>query len=352
MPPKRTKAPPPTVYDPAADLARLRAHAIGAALKLNGDTGLPDSVHLVGDDEPLALQAALVTRRPLLLRGKPGVGKSQLARAAAVMLERALVIETVDASTETADLRYRVDAVRRLATAQLRRDVAPPADAKPDAKPEADPLHLMHFVQPGALWWAYDWAGAEALSTQGDGCGRWRDGSSINGVVVLIDEIDKADPAVPNALLDVLANGGFDDPTHRRICARDGAPPPLVIITTNEERALPDAFLRRCLVLHLELPDDPAKLRAYVGARARLHFPKLQKALLEAAIDRLVEARAQAAKEGANAPGLAELVDLLRAVTELAQTQADRLKLVHSVQRLAFYKHRAQADGGEGGGAP
>ncbi|MBL8616770.1 MAG: AAA family ATPase [Deltaproteobacteria bacterium] len=348
MPPKRSKAPPPTVYDPAADIARLRAHAAGAKLKLEGDDGLPNSVHLVGDDEPLALQAALVTRRPLLLRGKPGVGKSQVARAAAVMLERALVIETVDASTETADLRYRVDAVRRLATAQLRRDVAPPAEVTP----EADPLHLMHFVQPGALWWAYDWAGAEALSKHGDGCGRWRDGSRKNGVVVLIDEIDKADPAVPNALLDVLANGGFDDPAHRRICARDGAPPPLVIITTNEERALPDAFLRRCLVLHLDLPTDLAKLRPHLRDRAKLHFPSLQNSVLEAAVDRLVDARAQAAQEGANAPGLAELVDLLRAVTELAQTQAERLEMVRSVQRLAFYKHRAQFGGAEGGGAP
>jgi MoxR-like ATPase len=348
MPPKRTKAPSLPASAHAADLARLRAHAVGANVELKGDKGLPDSFHLVGKDEPLALQAALVTRRPLLVRGKPGVGKSQLARAAAVMLDRALVIHTVDASTETTDLLYRVDAVRRLATAQLRRDAAP----VPAATPEADPLHLMHFVEPGPLWWAFAWEDAKGRSKHDGRRGRWREGFSKNGVVVLIDEIDKADPAVPNALLDVLANGGFDDPAGSRICAGEGAPPPLVIITTNEERALPDAFLRRCLVLHLELPDDPAKLRAYVGPRARLHFPKLQQAVLEAAIDRLVEARAQAALVGANPPGLAELVDLLRAVAELAEGEVDRLDLVQSVQRLAYYKHGAAPDDAAAGGAP
>jgi MoxR-like ATPase len=348
MPPKRAQAPSPPASAHAADLARLRAHAVGANVELKGDKGLPDSFHLVGKDEPLALQAALVTRRPLLVRGKPGVGKSQLARAAAVMLDRALVIHTVDASTETTDLLYRVDAVRRLATAQLRRDAAPAGDAKP----EDDPLHLTHFVEPGPLWWAFAWEGAKGRYKH-HGCrGRWREESSENGVVVLIDEIDKADPAVPNALLDVLANGGFDDPAGSRICAGEGAPPPLVIITTNEERALPDAFLRRCLVLHLELPDDPAKLRAYVVARARLHFPRLQEDVLDAAIDRLVKGREQAAVAGANAPGLAELVDLLRAVTELAETEADRLKLVHSVQRLAYYKHGAPKLDAADGGAP
>jgi MoxR-like ATPase len=339
-------------YSPLDDLKLLRDRQGDPVVKLDGCPGLPDSLHLAGPDELLALQAALVTRRPLLVRGKPGVGKSQLARAAAAILQRALVIQTVDASTETADLLYRVDAVRRLATAQLRRDADSSSPVMPQSNPNAeadaasdvaaasDPLHLMNFVQPGALWWAYDWTTAARLAKKnhGAGCGRWQEGRKDRGVVVLIDEIDKADPSVPNALLDVLANGGFDGPIGQRVYAAAGAAPPLVIITTNEERALPDAFLRRCLVLHLDLPSEPDLLRKFLDARVELHFPQLDATVRDKAVEHLVQARGAALRLERTAPGLAELVDLLRAVSELAATTDEQVALVQDVARLTYFK--------------
>src|SRR4030095_7052907 len=97
------------------------------------------------------------------------------------------------------------------------------------------------------------------------------------GTVLLIDEIDKADSAIPNALLDALGERSFEVPECGSVTRAEGAEP-LVIITTNEERSLPDAFLRRCFVLHLELPDDPdgvdtAHVRKALITRGEAHFP-------------------------------------------------------------------------------
>jgi MoxR-like ATPase len=202
------------------DLAKLRALVNGHALPLDACDGLLNGVHLFGEQEGLALQAALVTGRPLLVRGKPGVGKSQLARAAAQALGRALVLQTVDARTEARDLMYRIDAVQRLADAQippgLLAAAAPVSDgeaAKP-LQPNAERLALRNYVQPGALWYAFSWAEAAGLKavSKGAACAHWGEERAATGVVVLIDEIDKAEADVPNALLDVLGNGGFTGP--------------------------------------------------------------------------------------------------------------------------------------------
>jgi MoxR-like ATPase len=187
------------------------------------------------------------------VRGEPGVGKSQLARAAAVRLGRRFLQHAVDASTEPRDLLYTIDAVARLAEAQLLGALGNGSRAD---------VSVDKFIRPGALWCAFDWEGAAAQERRADAAAAQvqrageivrtdRDsGAEDRGVVLLIDEIDKADSAIPNALLDALGHRKFAVPGCGTVEMRAGVRP-LVVITTNEERSLPDAFLRRCFVLHL-----------------------------------------------------------------------------------------------------
>ncbi|MBL8615678.1 MAG: AAA family ATPase [Deltaproteobacteria bacterium] len=332
-----------------ADLAKLRKLVNGYPLPLDACDGLLNGVHLFGEREGLALQAALVTGRPLLVRGLPGVGKSQLARAAAQALGRALVLQTVDARTEPRDLMYRIDAVQRLADAQIplkRAAAAAPAEGTAGKRAKApqtnaERLALHNYVQPGALWFAFNWAEAAGLKAKSAGaaCAHWFEKRAQNGVVVLIDEIDKAEADVPNALLDVLGNGGFTGPDGARVSVPAGTRPPLVVITTNEERAVPDAFLRRCLVLHLELPEKRDELIKYVEPRAKLHVGGLDDAVLREAAERLADDREEARKLGLAAPGLAELIDLLRAVSKLATGRDAQIKVIEEVRRLTYRKH-------------
>jgi len=181
--------------------------------------------HVIDRRSVVAINAALATGRPLLVRGDPGVGKSQLARAAAVQLKRRFRHHAVDASTEPRDLLYTVDAVARLAEAQLVGAL----------KGNRDDVAIEKFIRPGVLWWAFDWNGA---ATQAQLAGNTGDidpagGLAASGVVLLIDEIDKADSAIPNALLDALGHRKFDVPGCGTVEMQAGARP-LVIITTNE----------------------------------------------------------------------------------------------------------------------
>lgn len=305
-----------------------------AVVDLHGPDGEVEARHVIDREAIQALNAALAARRPLLVRGEPGTGKSQLARAAAELLGRALVPFTVDALTEPRDLLYRVDDVARLAEAQIQ-------SASPGTGGARAAVAVANFLSPGPLWWAFEWISASEQQSVGNGdcrpirpAGDWDDGK---GCVVLIDEIDKADASVPNGLLDALGHGRFDVRGHRPI--RQAGAPPLVIITTNEERALPDAFLRRCLVLQLGLPTDEKTLTRLLVRRGGAHFPQADAQVLSEAAAMVVADRAVVKTRGLLPPGLAEYIDLLRVVQRPGSSVPQQLSLLAEVRRFALDKH-------------
>lgn len=274
----------------------------------------PASRHRFDADQVRALRAAEAAGRPLLVRGDPGTGKSQLAHAAAVAARRLFLTVVVDAHSEASDLLWRFDAVARLADAHLA--AVPGSDSPKDLQPA-------RYVEPGPIWWAFNWQGAAEQRAQARVPGvapqipddTW---TPARGTVLLIDEIDKAEADLPNGLLEALGNGRFTVPPLGSVVARpEDVPPPLVIVTSNEERELPAAFLRRCLVLTLKLPKARRELADYLVERGELHFPKLPKAVLEQAAEQLIADRAKAVEEGVYTPGLAEYLDLLRVLQRL-----------------------------------
>lgn len=309
----------------------------GSTILLPELSGLPKSAHVIDQDSILAINAALATGRPLLVRGEPGTGKSQLARAAATALGRAFVQHAVDARTEPRDLLWTLDTVARLAEAQL---IGSLRSEEPTSVKER--MALAKFLHPGPLWWAFDWNSAEqqAQHIGASVPSTSQSGKPESGVVVLIDEIDKADPSVPNGLLDALGHGRFDVPGRAAVCMKAGSAP-LVVITTNEERSLPDAFLRRCLVLHLSLPNESDALEQLLVDRGRAHFEHktLGDAVLRAAAKQLVSDRKQARHDDLLPPGLAEYIDLLRAVSQQEKTEPKQLELLRQIAKFAFNKH-------------
>ena len=139
------------------------------------------------------------------------------------------------------------------------------------------------------------------------------DGTPQNGTVLLIDEIDKAEADLPNGLLEVLGNKGFSVPYGHPPVSHQGGPAPLVVITTNEERELPRAFVRRCLVLRLALPPKEDKFVALLAERGKEHFPDSIDAVRKA-VARLVWAERERLGDDPNRPGQAEYLDILRAL--------------------------------------
>jgi MoxR-like ATPase len=274
----------------------------------------PASHHQFELEHILALRAAQATGRPLLVRGEAGTGKSQLAHAAAFVTGRAFLPVVVGANTEAADLHFKFDAIARLADAHM---------STRHSAPDAPALHVGGYVQPGALWWALNWASASAQQQKCQHGGamaphtpdNWQ---PFNGLVLLIDEIDKAEPDLPNGLLEAFANGAFEVPLLGITVLQDQTcPPPLVIITTNDERELPAAFLRRCLVMTMQLPEGDSALQDWLVLRGSMHFPALPPASLQTAAAMLVEDRNAARAQRSYLPGLAEYLDLLRALDQL-----------------------------------
>jgi len=295
-----------------------------------------ERVHVFDDVSIHAVNAALAAKRPLLVRGEPGIGKSQLAHAAAKVLGRVFVQHVIDAHCESQDLMWHFDAVQRLADAQL----GHACDL--DAEALKKKLRLENYLHPGPLWWAFDWNGAKQQAEALDISTPLQEENSdpAKGCVLLIDEIDKAEMDVPNGLLEALGEGcftpkGWGEP----VCASDS--PPLVIITTNEERALPNAFLRRCLVLYLKLVDDEKNLVEHLMLRGQAHFKKMDEKVLRKAAEQLKADRQQARNAQLKPlPGQAEYLDLLRALDNLAKDNPDKqLEKLKQVACFVVKKH-------------
>lgn len=324
-----------------SDLPRQRMKSVdGDKVFLDRPKATPEQMHVFSQREIDAIDAALAARRPLLVRGEPGIGKSQLARAAAVDLGRAYVQHVVDSRTESRDLLWHFDAVARLADAQIKGALR---ETRPRCRGDAhQELAVENYLHPRTLWWAFDWESARKQAikarrpdepSQLPGC------DPKNGCVVLIDEIDKAETDVPNGLLEALGAGRFTPQGLTEPVMATGEPP-LVIITTNEERALPDAFMRRCLVLHLRLPDRDDKLIDHLVKRAEAHFDDADSDLLRKAAELLVQDRRKAEQERwLPLPGQAEYLDLVRAVLELGSDPKQRQDLLAQVSRYVLKKH-------------
>ncbi|MCY2992546.1 MAG: MoxR family ATPase [Planctomycetota bacterium] len=309
-------------------------------IRLASRGSVPEQVHVFEQPSVDALNAALAARRSLLVRGEPGIGKSQLARAAAKALDRAFVQCVVDARTESRDLLWHFDALTRLADAQLGRAL----DEDPTEFRQR--LSVQNYVHPGPLWWVFDWQDAQAQAervgapapTQLDG------GDPRHGCVLLIDEIDKAESDVPNGLLEALGAGQFT-PLGRASPVTASQLPPLVVVTTNEERSLPDAFLRRCLVLFLSLCETRDDLVSLLVGRGRAHFPQADASVLQKAAELLANDREETRRtQRTPLPGQAEYLDLVRAVLELAPGQPDRQRqTLDTIAGFALRKHAGGA---------
>ena len=314
--------PPPDIPDYPAN----------TAVQLPATGTWPASVHCFEAATCAALRAAEAAGRPLLIRGEPGTGKSQTARAAAAKAGRPFLSVVIDGRTEAQDLLWHYDAVGRLSDAQVGGQGALPPE---------------RYLSPGPLWWAYHWESAEKQwehRKQGERPEHPPGWTAEKGTVLLIDEIDKADPDLPNAFLELLGNRGFTVPYLGNRVVR-GQRPPLVVITTNEERELPNAFLRRCLVLTLRLPPD---LKPWLVELGHLHLSQLElgarayPAILEETADLLINDRAQAQRDQTYAPGLAEYLDLVIALVRLGEDEARQRELLGLVAGFALRKSMSE----------
>ena len=204
--------------------------------------------YIVTEDLMMAVNAAITLQRPLLVKGEPGTGKTMLAEEVARALERPLIQWHIKSTTKAAQGLYEYDAVARLRDSQLGDEA----------------VHdIRNYIVKGKLWEAF---------------------SADTQPVLLIDEIDKADIEFPNDLLQELDRMEFFvyetketiKATHR----------PIIIITSNNEKELPDAFLRRCFFHYIAFPD-----RDTMDSIVKVHFPDIKKRLLSEAMECFFELR-------------------------------------------------------------
>ncbi|MDZ5648171.1 MoxR family ATPase [Nitrospirillum sp. BR 11828] len=223
--------------------------------------------YVATDDLRVAVNAAVTLQRPLLVKGEPGTGKTVLAQEVANALGRPLLQWHVKSTTKAQQGLYEYDAVSRLRDGQL-------GDARVN--------DIANYIRKGKLWEAFE---ADVAP------------------VLLIDEIDKADIEFPNDLLQELDRMEFFVyETGQTITARQR---PVVIITSNNEKELPDAFLRRCFFHYIRFPDAETMARI-----VEVHFPKLKQDLLRDALTLFYEVREVPGLK--KKPSTSELLDWIK----------------------------------------
>ena len=225
------------------------------------------SNYVATDDLKVAVNAAVTLRRPLLVKGEPGTGKTVLAHEIAKAANAPLIQWHIKSTTKAHQGLYEYDAVARLRDGQL-------GDAR---------VHdIGNYIKRGKLWEAFT---APELP------------------VLLIDEIDKADIEFPNDLLQELDRMSFDVyETGETITAHER---PIVVITSNNEKELPDAFLRRCFFHYIKFPE-----RETMQAIVDVHFPGIQKALVTKAMEIFYDIREVPGLK--KKPSTSELLDWLK----------------------------------------
>jgi MoxR-like ATPase len=272
--------------------------------------------YVATDDLMMAVNAAVTLQRPLLVKGEPGTGKTQLAIEIARALERPYFEWHIKSTTKAQQGLYEYDAVSRLRDSQL-------GDARVK--------DIRNYIVKGKLWECFD---------------------SATAPVLLIDEIDKADIEFPNDLLRELDRMEFYVyETHETVKAKHR---PAIIITSNNEKELPDAFLRRCFFHYIRFPDKETMQKI-----VDVHFPNLKKMLLKEAMEVFFGLRELPGLK--KKPSTSELLDWLKlllaediAPDVLRESSAKKslpplygalLKNeqdVHLFERLAFMARRAQ----------
>ena len=270
--------------------------------------------YVATDELMMAVNAAITLERPLLIKGEPGTGKTMLALEVAKALNRPLYEWHVKSTTKAQHGLYEYDAVSRLRDSQL-------GDPKVQ--------DIGNYIVRGMLWNSFE---SEAQS------------------VLLIDEVDKADIEFPNDLLRELDRMEFYVYETRQLIKAKSRP--LVIITSNNEKELPDAFLRRCFFHYIRFPDKET-MEKIVG----VHFPGLKKALLREALEAFFEIREVPGLK--KKPSTSELLDWLKLlmaedIPPEALVSQDSHKIipplhgallkneqdVHLFERLAFMSRR------------
>jgi MoxR-like ATPase len=269
--------------------------------------------YIATEDLKLAVDAALNLEKPLLVKGEPGTGKTMLSLEVAKSLGLRLIEWHIKSTTKASQGLYEYDAVSRLRDSQLGNEKV---------------KDIKNYIKKGKLWDAFD---------------------SDEQVVLLVDEVDKADIEFPNDLLQELDRMEFYCyELDKTIKAKKR---PLVIITSNNEKDLPDAFLRRCFFHFISFPD-----RAVLESIINVHIPKIKKNLLKKSLDMFFDVRKVPGLK--KKPSTSELIDWLKLIVsdDLAQeliAKKDKELLpplygallkneqdVELLQRLAFMTRR------------
>lgn len=223
--------------------------------------------YIATSDLSIAVNAAITLEKPLLIKGEPGTGKTELARQVASSLSVPIIEWNIKSTTRAQQGLYEYDAVSRLRDSQLG---------------NADIDNVTNYIKKGKLWEAF---------------------IADSKVVLLIDEIDKADIEFPNDLLHELDKMEFHVyETGQQITAKQR---PIIIITSNNEKELPDAFLRRCFFHYIRFPDQ-STLEKIV----EIHFPNIKKSLLDRALTQFFEIRETPGLK--KKPSTSEVLDWLK----------------------------------------